>query len=120
MAAMAAGPAIEDRWMAFLQRHPEAFDSIDILDDLGDKALEYFESVEKDLLSVEELSRYVKLLSQIGEVRRDQGNLEAALEALDNADRQGDAQLAPYVYWGMSLVRRIIPLPVTLKLSWSQ
>lgn len=28
-------PAIEDRWMAFLQRHPEAFDSIDILDDLA-------------------------------------------------------------------------------------
>lgn len=28
-------PAIEDRWMAFLERHPEAFDSIDILDDLA-------------------------------------------------------------------------------------
>jgi tetratricopeptide (TPR) repeat protein len=28
-------PAIEDRWMGFLQRHPEAFDSIDILDDLA-------------------------------------------------------------------------------------
>jgi tetratricopeptide (TPR) repeat protein len=28
-------PDIEDQWMAFLQRHPEAFDSIDILDDLA-------------------------------------------------------------------------------------
>jgi hypothetical protein len=27
-------PDIEDRWMSFLERHPEAFDSIDILDDL--------------------------------------------------------------------------------------
>ena len=32
--------------------------------------------------------------------------VQAALEALDNADRQGDVQLAPYVYWGMSLARR--------------
>jgi tetratricopeptide (TPR) repeat protein len=27
--------AVEDRWMSFLERHPEAFDSIDILDDLA-------------------------------------------------------------------------------------
>jgi serine/threonine-protein kinase len=64
-----------------LREQLEPIGRLDILDDLGDKALEYFESVEKDLLSVEELSRYAKLLSQIGEVRRDQGNLEAALEA---------------------------------------
>lgn len=64
-----------------LRARLEPIGRLDILDDLGDKALEYFESVEKNLLSVEELSRYVKLLSQIGEVRRDQGNLEAALEA---------------------------------------
>ena len=28
-------PDTEERWMAFLDRHPEAFDSIDILDDLA-------------------------------------------------------------------------------------
>jgi tetratricopeptide (TPR) repeat protein/tRNA A-37 threonylcarbamoyl transferase component Bud32 len=54
---------------------------LDILDDVGDKTLEYFESVDADLLSVDELSRYAKVMSQIGEVRMDQGNLEAALEA---------------------------------------
>jgi tetratricopeptide (TPR) repeat protein len=28
-------PAVEDRWMSFLERHPEAFDSVDVLDDLA-------------------------------------------------------------------------------------
>ncbi len=27
-------PDVEDRWMGFIERHPDAFDSIDILDDL--------------------------------------------------------------------------------------
>jgi len=54
---------------------------LDILDDVGDKALEYFESVDENLLGVEELSRYAKVLIQIGEVRMDQGDLDAALEA---------------------------------------
>ncbi|MHC4818702.1 MAG: hypothetical protein ACYTF8_11670, partial [Planctomycetota bacterium] len=42
----------------------------------------------------------------------------AALEALDNADRQGDAQLAPYVYWGMSLAHRSQDeIPTALELA---
>jgi hypothetical protein len=46
--------------------------------------------------------------------------IPAALEALDNADRQGDEQLAPYVYWGMSLARRSqdeIPMALELAVS---
>jgi predicted Ser/Thr protein kinase len=44
--------------------------------------------------------------------------IPAALEALDNADRQGDEQLAPYVYWGLSLARRSQnEIPMALELA---
>jgi len=44
--------------------------------------------------------------------------VQAALEALDKADRQGDVQLAPYVYWGMSLARRSQnEIPMALELA---
>ncbi|MHC4972366.1 MAG: protein kinase domain-containing protein [Planctomycetota bacterium] len=44
--------------------------------------------------------------------------VQAALEALDNADRQGDEQLAPYVYWGMSLAHRSQDeIPMALELA---
>jgi tetratricopeptide (TPR) repeat protein len=32
-------PAVEARWMQFLERHPQAFDSIDVLDDIATAAM---------------------------------------------------------------------------------
>jgi serine/threonine-protein kinase len=68
-----------------LREQLEPIGRLDILDDVGDKALEYFDAVDAELLSEDELSRYAKSLSQIGEVRMEQGNLEAALEAFEES-----------------------------------
>jgi len=54
---------------------------LDILDDVGDKALDYFESVDPSRLTGEELFRQSQALTQIGQVRMDQGNLDAAARA---------------------------------------
>ncbi len=54
---------------------------LELLDDAGTKALEYFDTLDDSELSAEDLYRYSKALSQIGEVRRDQGNLPDALAA---------------------------------------
>ncbi len=54
---------------------------LELLDDAGARALEYFDTVDDGEMSSDDLFRYSKALSQIGEVRRDQGNLPDALEA---------------------------------------
>jgi eukaryotic-like serine/threonine-protein kinase len=52
---------------------------LDILDNVGDQALEYFAAVPEAELTSEELFRRATALSQIGEVRIEQGKLEQAL-----------------------------------------
>lgn len=39
-------PAAESRWMSFLERHPEAFDSLDVLDDLATATMMHAQSVQ--------------------------------------------------------------------------
>jgi tRNA A-37 threonylcarbamoyl transferase component Bud32/tetratricopeptide (TPR) repeat protein len=52
---------------------------LEILDDVGDRALKYFAAVPEAELSSEELFRRATALSQIGDVRIEQGKLEQAL-----------------------------------------
>jgi eukaryotic-like serine/threonine-protein kinase len=52
---------------------------LEILDNVGDKALDYFGAVPESELTSEELFRRATALSQIGEVRIEQGQLERAL-----------------------------------------
>ncbi len=51
---------------------------LDLLEDVGDKALDYFESLPDEDRTPEELFRRSEALRQIGEVRIGQGDLEAA------------------------------------------
>lgn len=59
----------------------EPIGRLDVLDAVGDKALEYFASLEDEELTPEALLGRAKALRQIGEVRMSQGNLDEALAA---------------------------------------
>jgi eukaryotic-like serine/threonine-protein kinase len=54
---------------------------LDVLDDVGKKSAAYFAAVPETELSDEELFRRSQALRQLGDVRVDQGNLAAAMEA---------------------------------------
>ena len=58
---------------------------LDVLDDVGDKAMEYFASLPADQVDDDELFRRSKTLNDIGDVRIDQGNLEAAQVAFEES-----------------------------------
>ena len=58
---------------------------LDVLDDVGDEAMEYFASLPADEVDDDELFRRSKTLNQIGDVRMSQGNLEAATLAFEEA-----------------------------------
>ncbi|MDX2000374.1 MAG: serine/threonine-protein kinase [Thermoanaerobaculia bacterium] len=60
----------------------QATSRLELLDAVGDKALDYFAAVPPAELSVGELSRWARALYQIGDVRIRQGNLAAAKEPL--------------------------------------
>jgi len=53
---------------------------LDILDDVGARALEYMESLRPEIMSAGELARNAKALNQLAEVRDGQGKIPAALE----------------------------------------
>ena len=60
-------PQIELRWMEFLERHPEAFDSLDVLDDLATATMTHGQSGQSvviDRLSRPLLERSVSILEQ--------------------------------------------------------
>jgi serine/threonine-protein kinase len=58
---------------------------LDLLDDVGRKAVGYFAAVPESELSNEELFRRSQALQQLGQVRQDQGNLAAAADAFRQA-----------------------------------
>jgi len=68
-----------------LRKKLEPVGRLDVLDDVGDKALDYFASLDQEDLTDEELHRRSKALSQIGEVRIAQGDLEAAMRSFDES-----------------------------------
>jgi len=60
---------------------------LELLEDVGDKALAYYESLPVEDRTDDELFRRSKALRQIGEVRIAQGELPAAMEAFDESER---------------------------------
>jgi serine/threonine protein kinase/class 3 adenylate cyclase len=85
---------------------------LDILDDVGAKAMSYFAAVPESELSDAELLSRAKVLSQIGSIRIDQGRLQAALAPLEESlslartlvrrapnDAQRRFELGQSLYW---------------------
>ncbi len=58
---------------------------LDLLDDVGRKALEYFAAVSEDELTDLELARRCQALYQLGEVQVERGKLAAAKEIFDRS-----------------------------------
>lgn len=54
---------------------------LEILEDVGTRAMTYFEQVPEDALSTEEKSRRAQALRQIGQIRRTEGDLDGADDA---------------------------------------
>jgi serine/threonine-protein kinase len=60
---------------------------LDVLDDVGQRALTYFESLDPKVMSADALARNAKALNQLGEVRLGQGNTPEALRMFRQAER---------------------------------
>lgn len=67
---------------------------LDVLDDVGVKALEYYAARREEGLGDEENFKLAKAMVQIGEVRMGQGDLEAAREAFNQALITSEALVA--------------------------
>jgi eukaryotic-like serine/threonine-protein kinase len=63
---------------------------LDILDDVGNRALLYVESLRPEAMSVDELTRNAKALNQLGEVRSGQGKTPEALDLFRRSLRLAD------------------------------
>ena len=68
-----------------LRKRLEPVGRLEILDEVGQKAMDYFAAVPETSLSDEELLRRSAALYQIGDVRIAQGNLEAAARPLEES-----------------------------------
>jgi len=68
-----------------LRRKLEPIGKLDLLDDVGERALAYNGSLRPELMSGAELARNAKALSQLGEVRIAQGRLAEAPEIFARA-----------------------------------
>jgi tetratricopeptide (TPR) repeat protein len=64
-----------------LREKLEPIGRLDVLDVVGDKSIDYFESLESDDLAPKTLAIRSKAMRQFGEVRMAQGHLDAAMEA---------------------------------------
>ncbi|HEV7767544.1 MAG TPA: serine/threonine-protein kinase [Thermoanaerobaculia bacterium] len=62
-----------------LRRKLEPLGSLEILDDVAERALEYSNSLKPETMSAEELARSSKALNQLGEVRIGQGKPNEAM-----------------------------------------
>ncbi len=63
----------------------ESMGRVDLLDEVGDRALAYFDGIPESDLTDGELSRRVQTILQIAEVRRAQGRLPEAVAAASRA-----------------------------------
>ncbi len=68
-----------------LREKLDALGRLDLLDDVGRQALDYFAAVPEERLSDEELARRATALHQIGEVRFHRGDLTTAREAFEES-----------------------------------
>jgi len=74
-----------------LREKLEPIGRLDVLDVVGDKSIDYFESLDSDDLTQKTLAIRSKALRQFGEVRMAQGHLDAAMEAFKKS--LSDAEL---------------------------
>ncbi len=58
---------------------------LDILDDVGKRALAYLESLQPEIMSADELARNAKALTQLGDVRKSQGKIPEAVAMFERA-----------------------------------
>ena len=70
-----------------LRKKLEPVGRLDILDDVGKRAIEYVESVDPKTMSADELTRSAKALNQLGDVRLAQGNTPEALRMFRHAEQ---------------------------------
>ncbi len=74
-----------------LREKLEPIGRLDVLDVVGDKSIDYFESLDEEDLAPETLAIRSKAMQQFGEVRMAQGHLDAAMEAFKRS--LSDAEL---------------------------
>jgi len=74
-----------------LRERLEPVGRLDVLDEVGDRALAYFAARSADQRSTADHHRFARAMNQIGEVRLNQGDLEAAREAFTEAHRTASA-----------------------------
>jgi serine/threonine-protein kinase len=95
-----------------LRKKLEPLGRLDVLDDVGARALAYMSSLDPKTLTTEELAKSSKALYQLGEVRMGQGRLDEATKALTQslafmqtasrrapADRQLQLELGTAHFW---------------------
>jgi tetratricopeptide (TPR) repeat protein/tRNA A-37 threonylcarbamoyl transferase component Bud32 len=70
-----------------LRKKLEPVGRLDILDDVGERALHYVDSLRPEVMSADDLVRNAKALSQLGEVRVQQGKLTESLVTFGNSLR---------------------------------
>ena len=68
-----------------LRKKLEPVGRLDILDDVGERALQYVQSIEPEKMSSDQLARNAKALNQLGEVRISQGKLNEALDVFQRS-----------------------------------
>ena len=83
--------ALVDFLLGDLRKKLEPVGRLDILDDIGAKAMDYFAAVPESALTDGELLKRSKALYQIGEVRITRGNLETAVAPLQESLRLAQA-----------------------------
>ena len=69
-----------------LRRKLEPVGRLDILDDVGKRAIEYVGSLDPKAMKVDELTRNAKALNQLGDVRLAQGRTPEALQMFRQAE----------------------------------
>ncbi len=74
-----------------LRKKLEPLGRLEVLGDVGEQALRYFETVPRADLSADELASYAKALHQIGDLAYQQGDLDAALEGFEQALEMSEA-----------------------------
>jgi tetratricopeptide (TPR) repeat protein len=74
-----------DFMLGDLQEQLRKIGRLDVFQSVGDKALEYFAAQRDDDDTAYTLSQRARNLRQIGEIRMEQGDLSAALEAFDES-----------------------------------
>ena len=70
-----------------LRERLEPVGRLDVLDEVGDRALQYYAARSADERTDADHHRFAKAMNQIGEVRLNQGDLDAAREAFTEARR---------------------------------